>query len=79
VSQTFEGKSKIHKLSHMYMDIEPQYVCTTEKATFSPMESFPLAQSLVLEIPCLLHDQLQTGVNGIVNGDGALLASQNLC
>jgi len=43
------------------------------------MESFPLAQSLVLEIPCLLHDQLQTGVNGIVNGDGALLASQNLC
>ena len=26
----------------------------------------------------LLHDKLQTGINGVVNGNGALLASQNL-
>lgn len=38
----------------------------------------PWSQSLVHEAPCLFHDQLQAGINGVVNGNGALLASQNL-
>ena len=30
------------------------------------------------EAPCLFNDQLQAGIHGVVNGNGALLASQNL-